>query len=867
MYRSYIKGQVKQKTGEEEGGKTVEPDGNNSDDDVDDSVKSAVNKVWSEVGIQCDKAAQYDVTNVEPVESNTASDWNIIRVFVSSTFTDFFNEREVLVKKVFPELREWCLERRLKLVECDLRWGIPKDTSTAETILICMEEIERCRDKHMPHPLFITLVGERYGWIPSSEEVPAEAKEKYDWIDGTSITFMEILNGAYRECNPNAGFFMRSKSICDDIPESFQSRFVDSESLPNYHLKVMKKKIAERFPTQLFPYSCSYKQISDKSGRDRVELVDMDEFAEKVLNFLKNAIDQSYPPCAQQESVDSIKQELNLQRLFAVDKAKDLVGREAELKALLQFLSEGSSSLMEEYGGDNCTVRQSSEWDIQEGDNEICVLEAASGWGKTALMCKLIGEAVKKGVSVFYHIVDSTPSSGNLECLLSRLIAALLPEPTEDEKKILTGGDTTAQAELLKTSLARLRERDARLWIIIDGVNQLENSGSVYHLSWLPPLVPRNVRCVVSSNHHPPTLARLYEHPVLRLRLQCLSPEELTQVAVCYLDTFNKKLDSDQIQKLMLKTHVDNPLWMMLMAEELRIFGDFKLMDDKIDSFPESMDQLLVQILERLIQEDDENGVIKKVLCLVACSRHGLPSDQILRVCGNIGDREELAPLYWARARRSLKPYLRSSGALGESITFCHQAVTQAVHSHLLNRESDVVFWHATLADYFQYWCDDVLAKIWNLPHHLKRARLKKRLVDFMSKDPHSYQFINPWMRSNLLSEVRCRQLADPVLPSTVPLMMCQVCSMKNRSLNPACAWQNKLCCVVCGAMCHLPRTLPARACSRHNMAAGRNMVKCVLCKNVIHLGVKTGPVFQTPAQLCMHCGFGNRHVTCAMLE
>jgi len=31
--------------------------------------------------------------------------WNEVRVFVSSTFTDFFAEREILVKHVFPRLR------------------------------------------------------------------------------------------------------------------------------------------------------------------------------------------------------------------------------------------------------------------------------------------------------------------------------------------------------------------------------------------------------------------------------------------------------------------------------------------------------------------------------------------------------------------------------------------------------------------------------------------------------------------------------------------------------------------------------------------------------------------------------------------
>lgn len=53
---------------------------------------------------------------------------------------------------------------------------------------------------------------------------------------------------------------------------------------------------------------------------------------------------------------------------------------------------------------------------------------------------------------------------------------------------------------------------------------------------------------------------------------------------------------------------------MMLMAEELRVFGDFRLLDSKIANFPSNMSGLLAQIINRLIDEDDEYGVIKKVM-------------------------------------------------------------------------------------------------------------------------------------------------------------------------------------------------------------------------------------------------------------
>ena len=47
-----------------------------------------------------------------------------IRVFLSSTFRDFKQERDRLVKQVFPELRRKARECGVEVVDVDLRWGI-----------------------------------------------------------------------------------------------------------------------------------------------------------------------------------------------------------------------------------------------------------------------------------------------------------------------------------------------------------------------------------------------------------------------------------------------------------------------------------------------------------------------------------------------------------------------------------------------------------------------------------------------------------------------------------------------------------------------------------------------------------------------
>src|SRR2546429_290672 len=99
-----------------------------------------------------------------------------IRVFISSTFRDMHQEREELVKQIFPQLRRLCESRGVTWGEVDLRWGVPDEAKAEGKVLpLCLSEIERCR------PYFIGLLGERYGWVP--EEIPEELLEVQPWLN------------------------------------------------------------------------------------------------------------------------------------------------------------------------------------------------------------------------------------------------------------------------------------------------------------------------------------------------------------------------------------------------------------------------------------------------------------------------------------------------------------------------------------------------------------------------------------------------------------------------------------------------------------------------------------------------------------
>jgi hypothetical protein len=49
-----------------------------------------------------------------------------VKIFISSTFKDMNAERDVLIKSVFPRLREKAEEELgVRVQEIDLRWGVP----------------------------------------------------------------------------------------------------------------------------------------------------------------------------------------------------------------------------------------------------------------------------------------------------------------------------------------------------------------------------------------------------------------------------------------------------------------------------------------------------------------------------------------------------------------------------------------------------------------------------------------------------------------------------------------------------------------------------------------------------------------------
>src|SRR5512137_803561 len=102
----------------------------------------------------------------------------VIRVFVSSTFSDMKHERNALEAEAFPKLEQLCQRQGFQFQAIDLRWGVSTEAGLDHrTMRICFNELRRAQEVS-PEPNFLILLGDRYGWRPLPEEITPEEFER-----------------------------------------------------------------------------------------------------------------------------------------------------------------------------------------------------------------------------------------------------------------------------------------------------------------------------------------------------------------------------------------------------------------------------------------------------------------------------------------------------------------------------------------------------------------------------------------------------------------------------------------------------------------------------------------------------------------
>ncbi|KAL4221581.1 NACHT and WD repeat domain-containing protein 2 [Mactra antiquata] len=102
----------------------------------------------------------------------------LVRIFISSTFTDTKEERNVLLEEVYPRLKLYCKENYgMDFQWVDMRWGIPLEASDDhQGTELCLEEIRKCQ-KVSTGPNFVTFLNQKHGYRPLQVSIPEQEFE------------------------------------------------------------------------------------------------------------------------------------------------------------------------------------------------------------------------------------------------------------------------------------------------------------------------------------------------------------------------------------------------------------------------------------------------------------------------------------------------------------------------------------------------------------------------------------------------------------------------------------------------------------------------------------------------------------------
>jgi hypothetical protein len=656
----------------------------------------------------------------------TKLDDRTIRVFISSTFRDMRPERNVLVQRVFPQIRDLCAKRGVTFTEIDLRWGLTdEEVAEGKVLPICLEEIKRCK------PYFIGLLGERYGWVPNeiSPEVAAEHPWLLPHVGKTSVTELEILYGVLNDDRMvgKALFYEREPGYVGS-----DRYLADTADRPEDRLAYEE----DRSKAEVAARNDLRKRLH--ASRHIVEpFADPDDLADKVLDDLTARVDQDYP---EDEAIDPMAAESRLHEFYAESRSTAYVRRPSYFDALDDFADGGVG---------------------------VFTVLGDSGSGKSALLATWAREyrARQTDGLVLMHFIGSSPKSAALVPMLQRLnheLARYLD---------IEGADLSSERDELQRTFEELlsaASRRGRVTLLLDGLNELTsgpgfidvNSGlldprdvawlrrplvswavrrkrrlrrasplfSANCLEWLPSILPDRVALVVSTLPGP-AKDEVERRGWLDHSLKVRPLDELERRTL--IDTYlgvgsSKRLSAAQKRRIVAIPQTSSPLYLRLFLDELQIAGRHESLDAHIDQLAQarSIPELLQVRLERLENEHEHHrpGLVADALVLMWTSYASLDEASLLDL---LGGEDRLPAAQWAPLRSALSDLvLDRSGHL----TFAHAYIRSAVEDRYLADSAVEEAAHVRHADYF---ADSAPALAKLHLQHLLEGHLFRQTEDF----------------------------------------------------------------------------------------------------------------------------------------
>ncbi|CAF4750594.1 unnamed protein product [Rotaria sp. Silwood1] len=616
----------------------------------------------------------------------------IVRVFVSSTFTDTLTERDSLIENIFPKLKDYCREKYgLEFQYADMRWGIQTESANNHgEVTTCIKEIELCK-KYSVATNFVVLLSHRYG----SRPIPAQIRASlFDLLKETVLNEQnenhdaELLTQWYQldtNCMPPAYILQNISSI---IPH-FISKNTDEVKQAdkewkdiNNRLRLCLRQAAETCLQREQIIEPDYDNffISAKDANERTlcflrEIVDIQNHLsdEKVRKY----IDMSSETVIDQEA-EKLLDRLKNVRIPAVLKSQNIfkyklhwssngINRQEHSQYIEEFNNDFYTAMKEQIDrcvqsrytiGSDSLQHEVLEHAIQcktyvakfHGRIDVlsklekfvknniecrpCVVYGESGCGKTSVIAKTATEIFKwwpnRSVSVILRFLGTTPVSSTIY----KTLLSISGQISELYNIPMTAYPTVNQLrdQLELNLLSQIRDNEYLL-ILLDSIDQLHSDA--YDCKWLPIEFPFNVKCIVSTLPDHGNILENLKHILIENENLFIHvpPFEPSTVEIVYNDWLEMKQRSLSTEQ---RLFINN-----LMNKKHNILPLFmKLMFDIIsywhsyDSIDERLNQLndvddCIRYLFQRLQTIHNSVLFSRALCYMTACRSGISQNEL----------------------------------------------------------------------------------------------------------------------------------------------------------------------------------------------------------------------------------------------
>ena len=588
----------------------------------------------------------------------------LIRLFVSSTFTDFMEERDILNRIVFPKIEAYCKSRGYTFQAVDLRFGVSKSAVEAQdTMGICLEEVKRCQETHN-YPNFMILMGNRYGWCPLPTQI---VREEFELLKGWIITHktpLEVqLLTRYRldENQLSPTYFL--------LPKDQEVRWAAEEA-------ALERLLKEAIEGLALPESIKEKYYLSATGHEIVEgILKMheEEVAHAVcfyreLEGITALIDTDYD---KQQALEVFKTRIKekLRGNFYQARYEIGINENKTKRAYLESFTKQSEAFLTQIVKQNIDQKEQTQADTTRGQHRaffeqrcqviegrdnlfqevveacyrpspnIMVLWGVRGVGKTSFIAGLINRFIREGSwHPFYRFTGVTNDS----MTPYQLIESLREELCEAFKLPWKAAGNYGEATLLFSQMLQKIPSEAQTVILVDAIDQLISREGEDVLLWIPKVLPYHVKLIVSTREGEALAAvEAKEAEMTYWPIPPLKQEDGAKILATWLAQRNRTLTRKQYALVLSQFVVRGlPLYLRLAQETLVEWKSYETYE-----MAPTMDTIIEAFYQKLCQ-DKRHGKVMTDSCFgyILISQYGMSEKELLALLE--ADKKVMAEYY-----------------------------------------------------------------------------------------------------------------------------------------------------------------------------------------------------------------------------